>query len=215
MSNPDSFIDEVKEEVRKDRLYRLFRRYGWLGALAVLIIVGATAYREWSATQERTAAENAGDAFVAATSAASTEEQIAELDSMEIQNADAGAIRDLMVASAMMENEQLDDALGRLDQIIGNSEVSVIYRDLAQLKSVSVRQNSDDPADVIAALDGMIDGNSEFRLLAMEIKANLLLDQGKNEDARTLLRSIVSASGAPADLLQRVTRSLSQLDPEA
>ena len=108
-----------------------------------------------------------------------------------------------------------DDALGRLDQIIGNSEVSVIYRDLAQLKSVSVRQNSDDPADVIAALDGMIDGNSEFRLLAMEIKANLLLDQGKNEDARTLLRSIVSASGAPADLLQRVTRSLSQLDPEA
>ena len=34
MSNPDSFIDEVTEEVRRDRLFAVFRKYGWIGVLA-------------------------------------------------------------------------------------------------------------------------------------------------------------------------------------
>jgi hypothetical protein len=36
LSNPDSFIDEVTE-VRRDHLFRLFRKYGWIG---VVIIFG-------------------------------------------------------------------------------------------------------------------------------------------------------------------------------
>ena len=30
MSNPDSFIEEVTEEVRRDKLFALFRKYGWI-----------------------------------------------------------------------------------------------------------------------------------------------------------------------------------------
>ncbi|MFD1808819.1 hypothetical protein ACFSHQ_13850 [Gemmobacter lanyuensis] len=41
MSNPESFIDEVTEEVRRDKLFATFRKYGWIGILAVLGIVGA------------------------------------------------------------------------------------------------------------------------------------------------------------------------------
>ena len=40
MSNPDSFIEEVTEEVRRDRLFALFRKYGWIGVVLVLAIVG-------------------------------------------------------------------------------------------------------------------------------------------------------------------------------
>ena len=40
MSNPDSFIDEVTEEVRRDRLFAIFRKYGWIGAVLVALIVG-------------------------------------------------------------------------------------------------------------------------------------------------------------------------------
>ena len=36
MSETDSFIDEVNEEVRRDRLYGALRRYGWIAILAVL-----------------------------------------------------------------------------------------------------------------------------------------------------------------------------------
>ena len=34
MSNPESFIDEVTEEVRRDKLFGYLRRYGWIGIVA-------------------------------------------------------------------------------------------------------------------------------------------------------------------------------------
>ena len=48
MSNPDSFIDEVTEAVRRDRLFAMFRKYGWIGAVLVLGVVGGSAWIEWS-----------------------------------------------------------------------------------------------------------------------------------------------------------------------
>ena len=40
MSDTDSFIDEVNEEVRRDRFYGLLRRYGWIAVVAVVGVVG-------------------------------------------------------------------------------------------------------------------------------------------------------------------------------
>ncbi len=47
MSDTDSFIDEVSEEVRRDRLYATFRRYGWIAILAVLLLVAGATWNEW------------------------------------------------------------------------------------------------------------------------------------------------------------------------
>ena len=48
----DSFIDEVTEELRRDRLYAAFRRYGWIAILAVLLLVAGVVWREYSRSQE-------------------------------------------------------------------------------------------------------------------------------------------------------------------
>ena len=66
MSETDSFIEEVTEEVRRDRLFGLMRRYGWIAVLAVLLIVGGAAYREYSRAAEQAAARALGDALLAA-----------------------------------------------------------------------------------------------------------------------------------------------------
>ena len=66
MSETDSFIDEVTEEVRRDRLFGLMRRYGWIAVLAVLLIVGGAAYREYSRASDQSAARALGDALLAA-----------------------------------------------------------------------------------------------------------------------------------------------------
>ena len=44
MSDTYSFIDEVTEEVRRDRLFGYFRRYGWIPAVIIVALVGGTAY---------------------------------------------------------------------------------------------------------------------------------------------------------------------------
>ena len=60
MSDTDSFIEEVSEEVRRDRLYKVLRKYAWVGILAVVTIVGGTAYLEFQKAQARTEAEAVG-----------------------------------------------------------------------------------------------------------------------------------------------------------
>ena len=44
MSDTDSFIEEVTEEVRRDRLYGLLRRYGWIAALVIILIGGGASW---------------------------------------------------------------------------------------------------------------------------------------------------------------------------
>jgi hypothetical protein len=51
MSSPDSFVDEVTDAVRSDRLYAAFRKYGWIGVVVVLLVVGGAGYNEWQKAQ--------------------------------------------------------------------------------------------------------------------------------------------------------------------
>ena len=51
MSLNDSFIQEVSDEVRRDRLFGLFRRYGWVAACLILFLVGGAGINEWRKSQ--------------------------------------------------------------------------------------------------------------------------------------------------------------------
>ena len=66
MSDTDSFIEEVTEEVRRDRLFALMRKWGWVGILLVLLIVGGATWNEYRKAQRMNAAQALGDAVVTA-----------------------------------------------------------------------------------------------------------------------------------------------------
>ena len=57
MHESDSFISEVSEEVRRDRLYAGLRRYGWLIAALVVLIVGGAAFNEWRKLSRQASAQ--------------------------------------------------------------------------------------------------------------------------------------------------------------
>ena len=97
MSNPESFIDEVTEEVRRDRLFAMFRKYGWIGALLVVAIVGGAAWNEWQKSQAEARAEGFGDAMLEALDQGG-EERRAALDAIPADGQQA-ALKALMVAS--------------------------------------------------------------------------------------------------------------------
>jgi len=66
VSETDSFIDEVTEEVRRDRLFSMMRRYGWIGVLVILLIVGGATWNEWRKARAEAEAQAFGDAVLAA-----------------------------------------------------------------------------------------------------------------------------------------------------
>ena len=48
MANPESFLEEVAEEVRRDRLFRFFKKYGWLFIIVILLAICASIFWEWN-----------------------------------------------------------------------------------------------------------------------------------------------------------------------
>ena len=62
----DRFIDEVTEDLRRDRLFLMLRRYGWIAVLLILALVAGAAWREYASSRDRAAARAFGDAILAA-----------------------------------------------------------------------------------------------------------------------------------------------------
>ena len=61
MANPESFLEEVAEEVRRDRLFRFFKKYGWLFIIVILLAICASIFLEWNKNSSTLKARNNGD----------------------------------------------------------------------------------------------------------------------------------------------------------
>ena len=109
MSDTDSFIDEVNEEVRRDRMFNLFRRYGWIAVAAVLLLVGGAAWNELRASQERAQSEAMGDAIVAALNLETASARAAALQEIEVTQ--ASAIVQLLSAAQLASDDRGDEAV--------------------------------------------------------------------------------------------------------
>ena len=94
VSDTDSFIDEVTEEVRRDQLFLLLRKYGWIAVVVVLLIVGSAAYLEWQRSQDTAAAQATGDAILAAMERDDAASRASALAAVEVQSAEE-SVRDL------------------------------------------------------------------------------------------------------------------------
>ncbi|MEM8732099.1 MAG: hypothetical protein AAGF79_19470, partial [Pseudomonadota bacterium] len=100
MSNTDSFIDEVTEEVRKDRLYGLARKYGWIAILAVVLIVAGAAWNEYNKSRTQAAAEALGDGITAALAANDAAGRALALQSIETDVPGGQAVVGFLEAAA-------------------------------------------------------------------------------------------------------------------
>lgn len=201
MDQTDSFIDEVTEEVRRDRLFAIFRKYGWIGVVAILALVGGSAYVEWQKSQARTEAETFGDAVLAAVQAENPTEAMAEVQAVGPQ---AGVAQMMRAAMAVQEGK-LDLAQSELEAIAANATLPASLRDLARLKLVVIAGDAMDPAARQATLGDLSRPGAPYRLLALEQVALGKLAAGDKEGAIAQAREILAADGVTAGLQQRAT----------
>ena len=215
MSNPDSFIDEVTEEVRRDRLFRLFRKYGWIGVVLILGLVGGTAWTEFSKSRAEARAQVFGDALIDALDTGTPEERREALAAVP---SDAGqtAILNLILSSDTAEDQAAK--LAALDKVAADATLSPAYRDLAVLRRVLVAGAEQPVADRRTALEGIAIAGRPYRVLAAEQLAYLLIEEGKTDEAITALTALLQDQEASGSLRSRVAQVITALGgtlPEA
>lgn len=211
MSNPDSFIDEVTEEVRRDRLFAMFRKYGWIGVLIVVFIVGGAGYNEWRKSAAETRAEVFGDAVLDALDTGGVEERRAAMGAIAADG-DQNAVLQLLLAS----DPDTDRAatLAALEKLAGDESQPQSYRDLATLRRVVVLGPEATVSDRRAALDPIAAPGRPFRTLAMEQMAYLLVEEKKTDEAVAALQALMQDQEAPAGLRSRAEQMIVALGGE-
>jgi len=221
VSNPDSFIDEVNEELKRDRLFALMRRYGWIAVLLVILIVGFAAWTEWTRSQAEARAQALGDAIVEALEEPDPGIRRASLQMLAEAEAQTGrgagervAMLHLLLAADSVERGEPETALPALQQVAENPALPASYRQLAQLKRTILGAATLTVEERQAVLTGLAAPGQAFRPLALEQLALLSLEAGDREGARAQLEALLSEPDLTADLRRRVTQLIVVLGGE-
>ncbi|MBM1222388.1 tetratricopeptide repeat protein [Ponticoccus sp. SC2-23] len=190
MSNTDSFIEEVTEEVRRDRLFALLRRWGWVAVLLVLLIVGGAGWNEWRKAQAEAGAQALGDALYSALDENEAEARAQALSAIDTTGS-AGAVAALLLAAEQEAAGDVPAAIATLEGVVTDGEVPQDYRDLAALKSLMLSAGTMDEATRRAALENLALPGQTFRLVAMEQVALSHVRAGETEAALDQLAAIL------------------------
>lgn len=205
MSNPESFIDEVTDEVRRDKLFTAFRKYGWIGVVAVLGIVGGAAYSEWQKSQAQAQARAFGDALLAAIEAETPAARRDALAAVPAGGEDAALVQ-MLLASDPAEDKAA--TLAALDRVIADTTQPDLWRDMAGLRRVMVAGADMALADRRAALEPLAAAGRPFRVLAAEQLAYLLVEEGKTPEAIDALQALLQDQEAPGGLRSRAAQMI-------
>ena len=207
MSETDSFIEEVSEEVRRDQLYRLFRKWGWLAGLIIVLIVGGAAFNEYRKATARQEAERVGDALLTALNVPAD----ARLEALrDVRSDDPGtqSIIDLITATASADAGEAAAADAALASLAADGDAPALYRDIARLKRLTLPDSPMSREDRIATIETLSVAGSPFRTLATELMAMLHLEEGDNEAALAMLQDLAQDAEATPAQLQRVQQMI-------
>ncbi|MCY4261204.1 MAG: hypothetical protein OXC91_13200 [Rhodobacteraceae bacterium] len=215
MSNPESFISEVTEELRRDRLYRQFRKWAWLAVLLVVLVVGAAAWREWSATRHQTMAQEFGDSLRSLAAIADHEERAAAYADLYDggAGADAIALARIHEAGLLLDDNQREAAINQLQVVVADDAVSLIYRDLALLKTLQFQDEQDEDATGRTLGELTMPGRP-YRLLALEFEAMNHFDLGLRSEAIEVMESVLNDADVTPEQIGRITQFLTSIGHE-
>lgn len=208
MSNPESFIDEVTEEVRRDRLYATLKRWGWVAALAVILLVAGAAYNEWQRARAEADAQAFGDAILTAITLEDPADRQAALAAIEPVDAAQEAVLGLLIAaSELAEADDLegDAAAAARDSLLAVAELpdlATTYRHLALLKVMLAGGTGEASRDGLI-LEELAQPGAPYRPLAIELQAVAALEAGDEATAVTLLRLLTEDAEATEPLRRR------------
>ena len=204
MSNNESFIQEVSEEVRRDRLYRILKKWGWIGIAVIVALVGGASFNEWNKDSKMNSARNLGDRVL---SGVSNKDPI-ELKEIETSNISQDIFIKNLLSAILLSDNKLDASKKALEEIRDLPSITKTYRELNAFKLglLLLKEDNLTSDERFGVFEEFVEPGSPFRLLAKEQQALLLIEQGKLELAIIALSEISVDSETTASLKRRVTQ---------
>lgn len=213
----DSLFREVDEEVRREQLEKLWRRYGnVVVAVSIGVIVAVGGVKGWQYWQ-RTQAEKAGSAYFEASNALGSG-KVAEANAKFAKLAAGGhagfaTLARFHSAGALAEAGKNDEAVKAFDSLAGDDGLDQPLRNLARVRAAWLLVDTASAKQLRSRLAGLDVTGSPWRISALEIIALAAYREGDHLTADKLFNQILADGNAPAGARQRATVMTALLQP--
>ena len=216
VSDTDSFLQEVSEELRRDRLYRNIRKYGWLAILLVVLVVGGATYREYLKSKTETAAQLFGTNIINALGEKNIDDRISKLQKINAPGENAKVVIAMLLSAELNGSESSTLEKSSLSTITEGSSIDAHYRELLNFKILLGSAETLSLEERATAFEALSKPGNPFRLLAEEQLALIELEQGYIDNAVEKISQILLDAELTAGLRNRATQMMIALgkDPE-
>ncbi len=208
-------FQEIDEDVRRERLQQLWKRYAnyVIGAalLLVLATAGVVGWREYQERQNQAQARR----FLAAMDQAARGEDAAAREAFARLAAEAGAgyatLARLQEAALLAKAGDAAGAAKVYEQIAADSRADRVFRDLATVMIVQDTIATGDPARLAQLLAPLLAEKNPWRHSATELSALLAQRAGDPAKAKELYAKLADDLTAPQNMRARATEMLAIL----
>jgi hypothetical protein len=206
--NDDSLLREVQEEIRREQMERIWKRYnGLILAVATLIVVGVAGYQYLEA--RRVSSEQGAGAQFSAAETLSDDKKKDEADKAFAALADNGpagyaALAKLHLASAQVKEGKTADAIATFDALAKQPGADGLLKSFAELQAASLRMADADYTEIQNRLTPLMADDAPFANTAREFLGIAAYKAKKYDEARTYLEPLLVDPNASEDLQERV-----------
>jgi hypothetical protein len=186
MSQPNIF-QEVQDDIERQRMEALWRRYGiWLilfAVLAVAVTGGVTYYRNWEAGKSEKASANLNSILMEVDP--NPAKQVVDLSDFAKNN--PGIVQSTFAsfhaAGFAAKQGDKEKAVALYDAIAADTKTEPAFRQLADLLAVQTQLDSGDPGALGRRLQPLLADNAPWRIRALEFDGYLALRAGDKPKA--------------------------------
>lgn len=206
----DEFLEEVENDIRKEKLLQLWKQYGKQvvsGVVAIIILIAG--YNLWSYYQQNKRIQMAEKLISAQDliSQGETEKAQTILNSLAVDS--HGAYQPLALfqkAGLLLQlGQKPGEAIQIYQQLSANTKVDPLWRSLATLLGVMASMDQPDAKtdDLLAQLSSLTTDQNPWRYFAHEITGVLLHRKGESTKAAETFARLVQDNQTPAGISMR------------
>lgn len=215
----EAFLREVDEELRRDQMLGVWKRWGkWIVGLVVVGLAAFGGYLLWDHFGNRSA-EKQGDRFDAAIQAigkGDAAKAAPELKALAAEGEPGYRASALFIeAQQLAAKNDLKGAAAKYSAISGDTKLPQPFRDLALLRQTAAEYDTLKPQVVVDRLKGLADPASAYFGSAGELVAAAYAKLGKRAEAGKLYAQIGQTESVPESIRQRAVQMANVLGVDA
>lgn len=215
----ETFLREVDENLRRDRVHDFWKKYGlWVGVAVGAFLIASGGFIWWQnhKLQQSEAQVEQFAEVLKNVGQGSRGTSVKQLDDLSENGSKAVRATALFTRAAMaIEDNDLKLAAAKYGEIAGDSSLPKPFRDAALIRQTALQFDQLQPSQVIDRLAPLAKPGAPWFGTAGEMSGLALIKQGHKDQAAKLFSTIAKDNSVPPEIRSRSVQLAGSLGVDA